>query len=229
MRLAHGARGLVALAALPALLGFSKCGIWFEYTEGRKYVEPFDHVRLDVDRGSALLVAYDRPDATLKRHTSGFEPNFGPARDGVEDGVLVLEARCEALDGGCWYDHLLEFPLGVSVEFAMKVGHVEIGYVDRDLVADIDEGYFKAVQLAAPTVDLALGTGDLDVDFVAAPQAVTLVTGAGDIALTVPAGSYRCDLAASAPPTVTGVTCDPASPSVLSARTDDGALTVTGV
>lgn len=224
-RRAHGA---LALAALPALLGFSKCGIWFEFTEGRKYVEPFERVRVDVDRGSALFVAYDRPDATLKRHTSGFEPDLGPVHDGVEDGVLVLDAACAA-DGGCWYDHMLEFPLGVSVEFTMKLGYVEIGYVDRDLVADIDEGGFKAVQLASPTVELTLGTGDLAVDFAAAPQSVALVTGAGDIDLTVPAGSYRCELSAPAPPTVAGVVCDPAAASVLSAATDDGALTVTGV
>lgn len=221
------ARGLLLLAALPALLGTSKCGIWFEFTEGFKFVAPFDHVRVDIDRGSALFVAYARPDATLKRHTSGYEPNFGPVRAEVEGGELVLAAACTA-DSRCWYDHMLEFPLGVSVEFTMKLGYVELGYLDRDLVVDIDEGALVARQLAAPAVDLSLGTGDILVEFAAAPQSAVIAAEAGDVDLTVPSGAYRCDFSTPDPPALAGVTCDPAAASVLQVTIGAGALTVTG-
>ncbi|WAS95496.1 hypothetical protein [Nannocystis punicea] len=220
------ASGAAALALVAAAAGCGK-GIWYEFTEGFKYVEPFDHIDLDVDRGSLTFVAWPRPDATMKRHTSGFDKQFGPAEAGVEDGVLVITAACKT-DDRCWYDHMLEFPTGVSVALRMQLGYVEIGYVDRELTAEIDEGGFAGVQLAGPVVDVSLGTGDIDVELVARPERVTLRSTAGDIALVVPTGSYRCEFAAPKAPAVDGITCDPAADAVLDVTVDDGALTVTG-
>lgn len=216
-----------ALLALAAAAGGCGKGIWYEFTEGFKYVEPFDHIDLDVDRGSLTFVAWPRPDATMKRHTSGFDKQFGPAAAGVEDGVLVITAACKT-DDRCWYDHMLEFSTGVSVALRMQLGYVEIGYVDRELTAELDEGGFHGVQLAGPVVEVSLGTGDIDVELVARPERVRLEAGAGDIALTVPSGSYRCEFAAPKAPAVAGVTCDPAADAVLDVTVDDGALTVTG-
>jgi hypothetical protein len=216
-----------ALLAAVALGGCGK-GIYYEFTEGFKYVEPFDHVDVDVDRGSLSFVAWPRPDATMKRHTSGFDKEFGPTDAYVDDGVLRITGACKT-DDRCWYDHMLEFSTGVSVAIRMKLGYVEIGYVDRELTAIIDEGGFVGVQLAGPVVEVSLGTGDIDVELVAVPQRVTLAADAGDIALTVPTGSYRCEFAAPKAPAVDGVTCDPAAAAVLDVTVEDGALTVTGV
>ncbi|WP_096327696.1 hypothetical protein [Nannocystis exedens] len=216
-----------ALALACAAGGCGK-GIYYEFTEGFKYVEPFDHIDLDVDRGSLTFVAWPRPDATMKRHTSGFDKEFGPADAGVDDGVLVITAACKT-DDRCWYDHMLEFSTGVSVALRMKLGYVEIGYVDRELTAEIDEGGFYGVQLAGPVVEVSLGTGDIDVELVARPERVTLRSTAGDVALVVPTGSYRCEFTAPQAPAVEGVTCDPAADAVLDVTVDDGALTVTGV
>lgn len=222
----HARRAAGAVFAV-ALVGGCGKGIWYEFTEGFKYVEPFDHIDLDVDRGSLTFVAWPRPDATMKRHTSGFDKEFGPADAYVEDGVLVITAACKT-DDRCWYDHMLEFSTGVSVAIRMKLGYVEIGYVDRELTVDLDEGGFAGVQLAGPVVEVSLGTGDIDVELVAVPERVTLVAGEGDVALTVPAGSYRCEFAAPEAPAVDGVTCDPAAAAVLDVTVEAGALTVTG-
>ena len=61
------------------------------------------------------------------------------------------------------------------------------------------------------------------------PAGVDLATGAGDITLTVPAGSYRCDFTIPGDPDVDGVTCDPAATTVLTVDIDDGSLSVEGV
>lgn len=224
-RRARLAPALVLAAA--ALVGGCGKGIYYEFTEGFKYVEPFDRIDVDIDRGSLLFVAWPRPDATMKRHTSGFDKEFGPADAGVDGGVLVITAGCKT-DDRCWYDHMLEFSTGVSVTIRMGVGYAEVGYVDRDLVVDIDDGAFTGVQLAAPNTDVTLGTGDIAVELVAPFERVTLATGEGDVALTVPAGSYRCEFAVPDEPVVDGVSCDDAAVAVLAVTLEGGALTVTG-
>ncbi|WP_434419629.1 hypothetical protein [Nannocystis pusilla] len=161
-RLPRSLASTLAFAALAATTVGCGKGIYYEFTEGFKYVEPFDHIDLDVDRGSLTFVAWPRPDATMKRHTSGFDKEFGPAEAGVDDGVLVITAACKT-DDRCWYDHMLEFSTGVSVALRMQLGYVEIGYVDRELTAELDEGGFHGVQLAGPVVEVSLGTGDIDV------------------------------------------------------------------
>ena len=51
----------------------------------------------------------------------GYERRFGPVHEGIEGGVLELAGDCLSFDR-CWYDHMLEFPLGVGVPTAGAPG-----------------------------------------------------------------------------------------------------------
>ncbi len=217
----------VAVLALPVVMGPGKCGFVLDFTETVLITDKIDRVTLGVDDGSIVATMYDREATLLKRHTFGFEPSLGLVSNAVEDGVLKLEARCK-YEGNCRFDHMFELPLGVAFEVDMLDSQISLGYIDSDIDINFTSGWFKGVRLAAPNFTLSLGTGDITVDFAAAPEAVTIALAEGDVALEVPAGPYRCVFSASGAVDNTGVTCDDAAPAVLDIQVQAGNITVTG-
>lgn len=222
------ARIAIAVLALPVVMGPGRCGFVLDYTETQLITDELERVVLAVDDGSIVATMYDRDATLLKRHTFGFEPSLGTVSNAVEDGVLTLEARCK-YEGNCRFDHMLELPLGVAFEVDMLDSQISLGYIDSDIDVNFTSGWFKGVRLASPNFTLTLETGDVTVDFAAAPEAVTIAVAAGDVTIEVPAGAYRCVLSASGAVSNTGITCDDAAPAVLDVQVEAGDLKVTGL
>lgn len=218
----------VALLALPVTMGPGRCGFVLDFTETMLITEQIDRVVLGVDDGSIVATAYDREATLLKRHTFGFEPSLGVASSEVVDGVLQLEARCKYA-GNCRFDHMFELPLGVGFEVTMADSQISLGYIDADIDVTFETGWFKGVRLESPNFTLALTTGDVTVDFAAQPETVTISVQEGNVALELPAGEYRCVIAASGAVTNDGITCSDAATAVLDVEATAGDITVKGI
>ncbi len=218
-----------ATAALPAVMAPGRCGFALDYTETILVTDPVERVVLGVDDGSVVATEYDRAATLLKRHTFAWEPSIGDVEWTVEDGVLALAARCK-YEGNCRFDHMLELPLDVAFEIAMKDAQISLGYVGGDIEVDFATGWFRGVRLRSANVAIALDAGDVSLDFAAAPATVAVDLGAGDVVVELPAGAYRCALVTDAgATTTTGVTCDDAAAAVLDVRVGAGDITVTGL
>lgn len=222
------APALVALLALPVVMGPGRCGFALDYTETFLITDPVERVVLGVDDGSVVATMYEREATLLKRHTFGFEPSVLSPTLEVADGVLTLEARCK-YEGNCRYDHMFELPLGVAMEISMADAQISLGYIDSDIEVTFETGWFKGVRLASPNFTLSLEAGDVTLDFAAAPETVTVDVGEGSVAVEVPAGAYRCALAASGATKTDGITCDDAAAAALDIKVQTGDIAVTGV
>ncbi len=224
----HLASVAVAVLALPVVMGPGRCGFVLDFTESMLITDELDRVVLGVDDGSVVATMYDREATVLKRHTFGFEPSLGVVSNAVEDGVLTLEARCKYA-GNCSFDHMFELPLGIAFEVAMADAQISLGYFDSDIDVDFRSGWFKGVRLSSPSFTLTLATGDVTVDFAAPPEAVRIVVQEGEVEVEVPAGAYRCALAAAAGEVTTaGITCDDAAAAVLDVEVQLGDIKVKG-
>lgn len=226
MRRATTLRALAVLAAAPLLAGTDRCGLYIESTENLQIYDDVARVVMDVHHGSVTGTAYERPSVYVKRHTSGFDPGVGDFGAEVEGDALTLTGHCDIPDE-CWYDHMLELPLGTGLDLTFLDGYVTLSRIDGPISARIGEGWFRGYELAAPRVDLEYEAGDVTIEFAAAPAAVTITIGSGDVELTLPAGAYACEV--SPAPKLAGITCDPAATSTLTIAVESGAVTLRGV
>lgn len=212
------------LLALPALMAPGTCAFGLDYTETFLINDPIERVEITVDRGNIDALAWDRQGIVLKRHTFGFQRNLGVAVMEVVDDVLHLELRC-VQDGPCTSDHLFELPYGIGFDIDLADGYCSLGYVDRDIAANVGAGLFRGVRLTAPNVSLTAGLVEVDLDFAAPPESVTIDLEEGDVLLAVPPGAYRCEFTTDGAIEV-GVECDDAAAAALSIRVGRGAITV---
>ncbi len=220
---------VVALLALPVVMGPGRCGFIIDYTETFLFADEIERVVLGADDGSIVATMYEREGTLLKRHTFGFEPSVGSVTEVVEDGALTLEARCKYEDN-CRYDHMFELPLGIALEITMADAQISLGYLDSDVEVTFETGWFEGVRLAAPNFTLTLAAGDVTVDFAAPPETVTISVQTGSVVLAVPTGAYRCVLAATVgKASTTGITCDDAAAAVLDVQIQTGDIVVRGV
>ena len=221
--------GLVAVLALPVVMGPGKCGFILDFTETFMITDPFGSVVLGADDGSVVATEYERNGAMLKRHTFAFEPSLANSEWSVEDGVLTAEARCK-YDGNCRFDHMFELPLGVGFEITMKDSQISLGYIGGDIEVTFLTGWFRGVRLLSPNTTITLDKGDVTLDYQIPPETVTVDLGEGNVIIEVPVGAYRCALIADAgAATTNGVTCDDAAAAVLDVHVKTGDIAVTGV
>jgi len=224
-------RPVLPLAVLPLAMG-SYCGLAVDFTETFVITDPVDRIVISVDDGNVDAVAYERPGIALKRHTFGYERILGTPTFTVEDGVASFDAHCDKNKKSqkyCTFDHLLEVPLGVAFEIDMIDARIDIGYVDADITAEFDDGFFHGVRLAVPALEITANNADLDFDYAAVPQSIVVDVRSGDVALALPAGEYRCQLDAEDGNTdiAATVVCNDAAMAVLDIHVERGDIVVT--
>lgn len=219
---------LLAVLALPAVMGPGRCGFALDYTETYLITAPIDRVVLNADDGTVVSTSYEREALLLKRHVFAFEPSLEAADHTVEDRQLLLEAHCK-YEGNCSFDHMFETPPAVAFDITMDEARVDLGYTVGDVAVTARSGHFRGVQLGSQQVDIDYDEGQVDLELIAIPAAVVVRVGVGSVVVTVPAGSYACIFAASGELRQTGITCDDAAASVLDLAVEAGDLRVEGV
>lgn len=214
-------RRVLAPAALvlasPLLMG-SHCGFLLDYGETRLITDTVELIVISADDGNVDAVSFERDGILLRRHTFAFQRKLVAPSIAVEDGMLTFSAHCEDNDDSCSFDHMLELPFGIGFDIAMDDAQIDMGYMDADITASFDTGYFNGVRLASPRLDVTANSAEIDADFAAVPEAVGIDLDQGEVTLSVPAGAYRCQLdATNGEATVegAGVVCDDAATAVL--------------
>ena len=158
------------------------------------------------------------------------EPTPGAEGLSVEDGVLSFSAHCEDNDDSCSFDHMLELPFGIGFDITMDDAQIDMGYMDADITASFDTGYFNGVRLASPRLEVTANSAEIDADFAAIPESVVIDVDHGDVTLSLLAGEYQCLLdATNGEVTVEGdgIVCDDAATVVLDVHLGVGDILVT--
>ena len=221
---------LPVLLALPLLMAPGRCGFALDYSNTFLITDPIDRIVIRADDGLVISTAYERDAVLFKRHVFAWEPSLVEPTHEVDGDDLKAEARC-LYEGNCRFDFMFETPPQVGFDIDMKDTRVSLGYTTGDIKVVATSGYFHGVQLRSNNVELTFGDGDVELELIEPPESVEITVATGDVLITVPAGTYRCDLSASGDVDVDGVTCDDAATAVITVTTDSGdiSLSVTPV
>ena len=216
-------------AAMLAVSSLMACGVVIYDTTSRVLIlEPVERLVFASDDGAVEVYAFDRTAISLYYYLSGYETSIAEIGHHLEDGVLRAVIDCDG-DDLCLADWYAEVPLGTAIEIRAESGAVKLTGVDADVAAVVGEGTVEGVGLASPTFDLTVDAGAVDLEWAVPPTSLTISVESGDVALTLPIGAYRCDLAAPAGEVDTGdITCDPAATAALTISTQTGDITLQG-
>jgi len=217
----------MAALALISLLS-TACGVIIYDTTSRVLIlEPVERMVFDSDGGTIEVYAFDRTAISLFYHLTGFETSIADIGHVVEGDALRAFFACDG-DQLCAADYYCEVPLGTAIEIDAD-GAIKLTGVDAPVVASVKTGDVEGVGLRSPDLDLTVETGAVTLAWSSPPVAVQIGVTTGDVTLTIPAGSYRCNLAtANGTVEMPGITCDPAAAGVLEIDVQTGDIRVEG-
>lgn len=218
---------LPLLAALPLLAGAGTCGIIYDTTQRQLVLDPVAVVDVDSDAGALEVYAFDRNGTVVSYYLYGYDASLeevGYAVDGDSlDVFMRKDGPAEVIA-----DFYLEVPLATDLALRVADGPVKLTGVGGRVSGSVDAGDVEGIGLTAPDLDLEVASGAVTLEFTASPASVRVDADAGDIRLTVPAGPYRCDLAAAEQPVLKDITCDDAAAGELALAAPAGAIHIEG-
>ncbi len=221
---------LVRLAlAIPALLsmgGASVCGvIMYDMTQRELILEPKEQVSFALDSGSIDVIALDRTAIVLSYYLGGSDNDLEAIGRDIRETSIDAFILCKG--DFCNADFSAEVPLGTAISADTENGSVTLIDVDGDISSRVMGGDFTGIGLGGGSLDLELDEGAVAIAWKVAPADVRIGVGAGDVELTLPAGSYRCDLTSSEGEVdSSAITCDDAADVTLSVLVQTGNITV---
>lgn len=216
---------LTALA-LPALVGAGKCGVIYDTSSLQLVLEPVSTVDVESDGGGLEVFAFDRNGIIVSFYLYGYDASLGDVGfEVVDDALDVFMLKSGPAEVTA--DFYLEVPLGTELTLAVDDGPVKLTGVDAPISGTVLAGDVEGVRLATTDLDLAV-SGAVTLELLARPVTVRVTADTGDIAVTVPAGAYRCDFTAGGAVRNDGVTCDETAAESLRITVGAGTITVTG-
>jgi hypothetical protein len=228
-RLAVLRRLAVPGVVLPMLLGAGACGIVLVDIAQRDLIlEPVERVDFEVGGGNVEVYAFNRNGISLYYYMYGSLRDIGDVGYELTDDDEALEvfSVCDrtVLCTVNWY---AEVPLGTAIDVQTHGGGVKLTGVDAEIAVDVAGGGFEGVGLRADALDLVVESGDVVVELLEPPTSVLVTVGAGNVELTLPPGTYRCDLTASdGVVDTTDVVCDPMATALIEIGVDLGDITL---
>lgn len=159
---------------------------------------PVDRIDLQVARGDVELVAGTSDDVVVQRTTSW---RFrGPDLTASVDGSTArIHASCPRVPlplSDCSVTHRVEVPPGVRVDVRADAGSVVADGLDGWLRIITSNGRVEATGLLTDEILVDTHGGSVTIDFGRPPSRVDVVSGGGDVDLTVPEAMYELRIAA---------------------------------
>jgi hypothetical protein len=226
------ARQVLILAAAVPMLGGAICGdVYVDFTQRTLVVDDVAAIDLSVDRGSAEVYAFDRNGVVLSMYVSSWADTLGDLGHDVaprDEGPVVLEVVSECVkDRKCAVQWYAEVSLGTALSGRLADGALKATGVDAPIDIEAADG-FEGVALRSSEVDVVVAEGDVAIELLQIPERVAIEVDIGAVDITVPAGTYRCELTtASGDVTSDGVECDDsATASLAIAITTEGDIHV---
>jgi len=148
----------------------------------------------------------------------------------VENGTLKLVSSGCAGERKCSVQYMIHVPAGTAATVRTNIGDIDVHGLTGDLNLVADTGDVTGDAVGSKSVTLHSGAGDARADFTAPPDKVDVRADAGDVHLTLPAGSYDLQATAGAGDRrVSGnVTSDAGSPRKVRAVTGAGDVSIAG-
>lgn len=212
----------LALALAVSLL-VGACGvIGYDMTSRQMFLGPIDRIAFDSDSGAVEVFAFNRTAVNMVFYLFGFDSSIediGMDQDGADIDAYIL---CNGKDV-CMADFYAEVPLGTRVDITARDGDVTLTGVDAEVNARVTAGDVTGYKFGATLLDLAVETGDVTIEWTDLPTTTKIAVGTGTVALTLPEGTYRCELTAAAGQIDNqGIDCNPEAASVLAVAVDRG-------
>lgn len=217
---------VLSALALPALVGAGQCGLIYDTTSLQLVLEPVSQIDVSSDAGALEVLAFDRNGVVVSFYLAGYDASLDDVGFEVEDDRLDVFMR----KGGpaeVTADFYLEVPLGTELTLAVDDGPVKLTGVDAPISGTVLAGDVEGVRLATTDVDLE-ASGAVTLELLARPVTVRVTADTGGIAITVPAGAYRCDLEADKEPVLKDITCDDTADAELVLTAPAGEIRIEG-
>ena len=220
-------RAVPIVLALPTLGGASICGVVLVDIAQRDLIlDPVDLVTFEADHGDVEVFAFNRNGISLFYYMVGSLYDIGDTGHRVDGRTLEVFSLCEHPDfcNVSWYAEIMP---GTAIDVVANGGAVKVTGVDAPVTADIAGGGFEGADLRAPTLDVAVEAGDVTITYAAVPASVLVALGEGNVAITLPPGTYLCELSSGDGRIDTaGVTCDAAATNVVRIDVEAGDITL---
>ena len=203
-------------------------------------------LQVDGSSGSITVTGADTDTVHVRAEISDGLRKTGETRRVVGDS-LQLHSTCPNFGSDwCRVDYEISVPRDLAVVVGSGDGSVDVsglrspvniatdnGSVDlADLAGDVrvssDNGRITGVRLGAATVTADTDNGRLTLEFAAAPTSVVATTDNGRVTVVVPddGTEYRVQTATDNGSDEVTVPRDDASPRTITARTDNGSITI---
>jgi hypothetical protein len=168
-------------------------------------------IRVSAEAGRITMVGTDAAEISVTRHIyrAAGEPTETVNRDGNE---LRIETRCpHGGSDGCRIDYEFQIPRATPVELSTAsgnvgitgligaqtaisaTGNVEVSGARGPVTAKSVSGQILFRDHGAPTTVVSSTTGSVQLQAVTRPDLIQVDSTSGNIAVTVPGGSYRVE------------------------------------
>jgi hypothetical protein len=220
-------RHLVVLVAALPMLGGSICGeVLADISQRELVLDPIDEITFEVDAGAVEVYAFNRNGTSLFYYLLGSLYDIGTVAWEVVDDTLEVVSLCESTEH-CKVSWYAEVPYGTGVDVQTHNGGVKVTGVDAAVTADVAGGGFDGAHLRSDAVDVTVEAGDVTVEMFVAPTSARFTVGEGNVQLTLPPGTYVCELdTADGAIDTTGVTCDATAASTILVDVEVGDITL---
>jgi len=170
-----------ALTAIVLSVGLGSCST-IDRDEVFEVNDDVERVVLRVDHGDLLVLGSERENVAVERTVQGWQGSLD-METRVDDGTLTIRAGC-AGPLRCRIDSVVEVPHDVELTIVGGTGEIELvglsGVVDISLRdGDLDGRALTTTELAA-----TVATGDVNLEFLQAPDHYNVAVGAGETLVT---------------------------------------------
>lgn len=219
-----------------------------EHPDRRSFALRGDTLTVESDNSALEIVASDAHEAGTVRVTRWFDGSVvvgeGPEVTwSMKDDRLVLRINCSGMVADCAARHRVQVPRGVAVKVEDDDGSVRargfrdalsirtsdgsVRVTDSSGPLDLrsDDGSVRA-DVASRTVSARTRDGSVRLDLSAVPDRVESVSDDGSVTITLPRATYRVTASTDDGAVDVSVPRDGDSAHVVSARTQDGKVTV---
>lgn len=217
---------------VPALLlGGAACGIVLtDISQRDLVVEPAERMTVLSEGGGVEVYAYDRNGINLFYYMRGSFKDIGDVgyRFSEDGTTLDVQSICDR-DDFCDISWYIEIPtnIGTSVEVETHRGGAKLTGIVGDVVADVSGGGFDGVALRSDVIDVVVEAGDAVIEMLEQPTSLLLDVGEGNVEITLPPGSHRCELTTGdGEIDTTDVICDPMATALVQVTVDVGDITL---
>ena len=160
------------------------------------YTRPLTAMSIGTTTGDVRVAVGAPGSPVVVRRVLGW--SFGDARsaESVTDGRLDVAAQCSGGWGfdDCSVDYDVTVPPGLALALTSHTGDIDVTGAVADLRVDDDTGDVTLRAITSASVDVSTSTGDVDLNFAAAPRSVRATSSTGDVVVQVPPGGTPYDV-----------------------------------